>query len=221
MSIKKATPPDVIEQLAQASLNQLPRFAHKKLAAFLATRKKPLRLADCLPVWNLGLDPLVREPTLSAAKQIAWRFFVLSGDKAIAATEIALSPDGGQPHWSHLSYDPRIRTNLDAVRRTRSNPRYRRGSYAMRLLRIPALDLNALLWLKPLNKGKDVVIPMVSIALLRPGWPYSVETLFTRVNSRAVRRLATSTRPPKISRSASDSRERLAPTTTKRASRRS
>lgn len=202
MSIKQTTPPDLVEQLAQASLNHLPRLAHAKLAAFLSTRKRPLRLADPLPVWDLGLNHVIGERGLSAATQVAWRFFVLSGDKAIAATEVAIGPDGGQAHWSHLSYDPRIRRHLDAVRRARSSARYRKSSFAMRLLRIPALDLIALLWLKAPNKGEDVLIPMNSNPLLRPGWPYSVSKLFARANGQAIRRLAASTKPPSRSQRA-------------------
>jgi hypothetical protein len=212
MSIKRTTPPDLVKQLAQASLNHLPRLAHTKLAAFLSTRKKPLRLVDPLPVWDLGLNHVVGEGGLSAATQVAWRFFVLSGDKAAATTEIALSPDGGPAQWSHLSYDPRIRRHLDAVRRTRSSPRYRKGSYAMRLLRIPALDLNALLWLKPLKKREDVLIPMASNPLLRPGWPYSVPKLFARAHGQAIRRLAASTMPPSRSRRAKGPGKKARPT---------
>ena len=207
MSIKKAAPPSRIEELARRSLKDLPLLAHKKLAAFLAKRKRRSRLADPIPVWHLGLDQVVGEAGLSAAKRVGWRFFVLSGSKPVAATEIAFDPQGGKPHWSHLSFDPRLGTYLATLRCAASSGRFGKGEYAMRLLRIPSLDLNALLWLKSKKKEGDLLIPMAPVPLLRRGWYYSTAALFARAHGDAVRRLAASTLPAANSQKTKKSRQ--------------
>jgi hypothetical protein len=219
MSIKKTMPSTLIKGLALASLDHLSRLAHPKLAGFLATGKGPLKLANPLPVWSLGLDQVVGKDGLSDATQVAWQFFVLSGKKPIAATEVALSPSDGQPHWSHISYDPRVATYFGAIRRAFSSRKFRQGFFAMRLLRIPALDQNSLLWMKAISKGEDVIIPMASVPVLRPGWPYPVARLFDRITSHAVRRLAVSTRPPSKPRRAMGGKKNTTSTASKRTKR--
>ena len=88
-----------------------------------------------------------------------------------------------------------IRTHLAVIRRVQSERRYKKGSYEMRFLRIPSLDLNAMLWLKPLGGGQDVVIPMASTSFLRPGWHYSIPMLFKTLRKHAQRRLTASNVP--------------------------
>lgn len=186
-----------------SSLVHLSRQAPAKLAAALERAQTSARLAEPLQVFYLGIQPMVRtgEPAaaltagLAAAKAIAWRFFVLSGNRAVAATEIAMSSEGGAPYWSHISYDPRNQSRLSLIRRVQEDPRYGAVTYELRYLRIPALDLSALLWLKPAEGGEDVVIPMGYHALLRSGWPYSYPKLFDALEDHARRRLASSTLP--------------------------
>ncbi len=195
MTIKRVVPPNLIERLAEASLRDLPRLSQPKFLRYLETNKKPVRLVNPIEVWSIGLESMIGEASLSDATTIAWRFLVVCRGRAVASTEVAFDRDSGQPHWSHFSFDPRIPTHQAAIHRNSAKFRSRKISYDMRFLRIPALDLNALLWFKPNGKGEDVIIPMASIALLRPGWPYSVQKLFSKVEAEARRRLAVAALP--------------------------
>jgi hypothetical protein len=138
---------------------------------------------------------MVGVPSLVAARPVAWRYFVLIGDHAAAATEIRTAGEGGLPRWSYHSYDPRNQTRFAAVQRAARDERYQGTAYVARYLRIPSLDLTALLWLKPRRGDDDIVIPLGRQAFLRPGWPYTLPGLFRSLKRHALRRLACSNLP--------------------------
>jgi hypothetical protein len=196
MAIVKPSPPAAVVEAARSSLIHLSRPAFGKTPAIPDSVTESARLEEALQVFCLGLRSMVGYVTLAAAEAVAWRFFVISGTRAIASTEIAIDKAGGPPYWSHMSYDPRTQTRLSVIRRVERDPRYETGSYELRFLRVPALDLSALLWLKSEGTGQDAVIPMGAQAFVRPGWPYVPEKLFAALEGHARSRLAASTVPP-------------------------
>jgi hypothetical protein len=195
MRAVEPTPQSEVRKLAESSLLHFLERTPRITLAASRRPERPVRLDEPLRVFYLGLRRMVENPGLEDATSVAWRFFVLRGRRVLGATEVALNGRDGSPCWSHVSYDPRIQTHLSVLRRVKQDPRYEGVSYELRFLRIPALDLNALLWLKPVKSGQEFVIPMGSIALLRPGWPYSVDKLFYAVQGLARRRLADSSVP--------------------------
>jgi hypothetical protein len=195
MAIARPEPPKLIEEAAEASLEHVSRQASGKSATFIQKAQGSLRLSNPMLVFYLGLRSIIADSNLSAAKAIAWRFLVLVGSRVVASTEIALDKGDGRPYWSHVSYDPRAQTHFSVIKRVQRDPHYEMSRYEMRFLRISALDLNALMWLKATTDDKDVLIPMGSVAIVRPGWPYSVPKLFKTVERHAHRRLNSSSIP--------------------------
>jgi hypothetical protein len=190
-------PTDEIEERAESSLAYLSAHGFEHSDAALERVRKSARVADPLRVFYLGLRSAVGDPSLAEAELVAWRFFVLRGNHAVASTEIAVNAQGGSPRWSHISYDPRIQTHLSVIRRVQVDRRYQDDSYELRFLRVPALDQNALLWLAPTGTGENLLIPMGRQSVLRAGWPYSLAQWFQAVESHAQQRLtSTSVRGP-------------------------
>jgi len=194
MAVSTPAPPSGIEDLARTSLSYLSAHAFGNSEEAVDRLRRSARVADPLRVYYLGLRPVITEPGLSDAEVVAWRFFVMRGNRAVAATEIGV-PAEGAPRWSYISYDRRIQTQLAVLKRVRRDPRYRRASYEARFLRVPSLDVNALLWLKPLDSGEDLLIPMGAQSVVRAGWPYSAAKWFALVEGHAQRRLKSSTAP--------------------------
>ena len=192
MAITTPLPSNEIEQLAEFSLGHLSAHGFGHSEAALERMRKSARVANPLRVFYLGLRSTLGDPSLAAAELIAWRFFILRGNHAVAATEIAVDAQGGSPRWSHISYDPRIQTHLSVMRRVQANPRYEKAFRELRFLRVPALDQNALLWLVPSGTGENLLIPMGRQSMLRAGWPYSLTQWFQAVESHAQRRLTSS-----------------------------
>jgi hypothetical protein len=196
MGIAMPAPPSIVEQTAEASLRHLSSRAIVQSTKSERIAKGPFQLADTLEVFCLGLLNVTTDSNLEAAMAIAWRFFVVSGDSPVAITEVVVGKRLEKPYWSHMSYDSRLRTHLSVIRRIRIDPRFQTRNYELRFLRIPSLDLNALLWLKGAEGLQDILIPMASIPFLRPGWHYSVPKLFDSVRKPAQRRLAATNAPP-------------------------
>ena len=112
MAITIPLPTDEIEERAESSLAYLSAHGFEHSDAALERVRKSARVADPLRVFYLGLRSAVGDPSLAEAELVAWRFFVLRGNHAVASTEIAVNAQGGSPRWSHISYDPRIQTHL-------------------------------------------------------------------------------------------------------------
>jgi hypothetical protein len=195
MGITRPTPPASVVQLAEESLAHVSPQAFKESPTGSRRAQETAYLEEPLLVFCLGLRPVAEDSTLDAAELVAWRFFVMSGNRPVASTEVGVNRQDKPAFWSHTSYDTRIRAQISLIRRAQSDPRYQSGSYEMRFLRIPALDLNGLLWLKGSYGSQDIVIQMTSIGGLRAGWPYSVEKLFSKIRKHAQRRLAASNAP--------------------------
>jgi hypothetical protein len=92
-------------------------------------------------VYHLGLKDPVHGHIPEHARPGAWRFMLVDGDDALAAVEVR-ERDGNYV-FSDLNAGPFVASTVEAVRRLE---RFGEAPHEMRLLRVPALYLEAL-WL--------------------------------------------------------------------------
>jgi hypothetical protein len=189
MPIREPVPSNKAFEAARQACNFVSARAIKVNEKSLADVRAILRAHLPVRVYVLSANSVIEHNTLESAKPVAWRFFIMRGKRPIAATETTLEDHKEGPRWAHTSYDPRIRAYFNSIQRIRRDPRYARGNFEMRFLRIPGLDFNGLLWLRPASSGEDRVIPMTANLLLRPGWPYTVDKLFAKLRDRATSRM--------------------------------
>src|ERR1035438_7610112 len=97
MGVIQPSPPELVEELARSSLLHLSRPASGKPSAALQRAERSAGVAEPVQVFYMGLRPMAGDASLAAAEAIAWRFFVLSGGRALAATEIALNRSRPSP----------------------------------------------------------------------------------------------------------------------------
>jgi hypothetical protein len=190
MGIEKPAPPQQISEIAASMLNRLPQLSVGGVAPAVRAARGKATVAEPHKVYTLGLDGIVEDANLARTKMVGWRYLVMSGDQALASTEVKQDDQGGAPEFSHLSASVHGPNSLAEIRKAEQDPRYRQGSYELRLLKIPGLDLRAL-WLKDKRGNDDVLIPIAPThsKLLTPSRPYSVQELIAAVRELARKRL--------------------------------
>jgi len=199
MSIRQPSPSPRIRSLAQRVCRDVSPTVLRSAPGKLNQVRATLRAAHPLKVYLLGTLALVERATLDAARPVAWRFLILRGQRPVAATEITLEESERGARWMYTSYDSRHRRQLQTIERMLSNPSHAGKRYELRFLRIPGLDLNALLWLHSADGADDRIVHLGASHMLRAGWQYPAEKALARLRPHAERRRrpnpATSRRP--------------------------
>ncbi|MEU6084946.1 hypothetical protein [Streptomyces sp. NPDC047108] len=97
-------------------------------------------LAPELPLPVHVLDRVVSHQGIPRTRLAGWRFLVRGGDRAVAAAETMLTPDGWA--FSHFFEGPYVASTERALRQAEALP----GTYQPRLLSVPELYMITL-WL--------------------------------------------------------------------------
>jgi hypothetical protein len=181
MNVKRPTPSRKVRELAGKAARDSSPAALNLGKAKLHNVRKDLLATHPLKVYFLGTLAVIEHPSLEAAVPVAWRFLILRGKRTVASTEITLEESDRGPRWTHTSYDPRLRRHMKTIERIVSDAEVRKGRFELRLLRIPGLDLNGILWLHSIGGAGDRVVQLGASPMLRAGWPYSVEQFLARL----------------------------------------
>ncbi len=144
-----------------AALEGVAQFLEPQLSALGGSGTESLAghdLAAPHEVYTLDLDQLGKK--LKGAKSTGWRYFVMSGDHAVAAAEVDRPAKGTTeaPTFSNLNMGGFVASSLAALKTAEELPMVQREDFQFRLLQIPALHVMAL-WLH--GKTHDLLLPLV------------------------------------------------------------
>lgn len=120
-----------------------------------------LGMAAPHPVFNLGLDSVESPDWLNLVEMTGWRYFVTSEAGVIAAAEASSESAGGPVKGTMTNSGPFVIGTEKALASVESDPKVAKGSFALGLLRVPALYVVAL-WLRGEGKsaGTDWLVPV-------------------------------------------------------------
>jgi hypothetical protein len=126
-------------------------------AGIRASSSDNLELTSPHEVFNIGLDDLVRDASLTAAQPVGWRYLVSEGGTVIASAET--TGGGGQQDqvFSQFSQGPFAAATAQALATVRASDHVRDVDVEARVLRIPALHFMAV-WLHA--AGGDTLVPL-------------------------------------------------------------
>jgi len=170
-----APPADGYDVLRQA----ITRLSTAGGAAAQATNvSDPSKLQAALPheVYTLGSTDITQGRHLSRARLTSWRFLLQYGSKTIAAIELACDARGGKLRFASIDSGPLAQGTRDAVSHAEALNSVQAGSYELRVLKAPSVYVMAL-WLKNLEMGDDIVIPISTPAPAGAAHPSLVRRL--------------------------------------------
>lgn len=121
--------------------------------ALAAAKPASLALAAPHPVFQLALDDVGKPGALERAGMTGWRYLVTSGKNVIAAAHASAKSRSARASFSHVNEGPFVNSAQTALAQAEAWPEIRDGRYALGLLSVPALYVEAL-WLRD-EDGKD------------------------------------------------------------------
>lgn len=113
------------------------------------------------PVFNLGLDSLDSPDWMNRVEMTGWRYFVTSDGGVVAAAEASSESAEGPVKGTMTNIGPFVIGSEKALALVEADPKVARGSFALGLLRVPALYVVAL-WLRGEGRsaGTDWFVPV-------------------------------------------------------------
>lgn len=203
MPLHLASQPAQATQRLRAALQAFQSQARLGPEFLSQTPLAQLRAAAPHPVYDLDLDELAKGHGLDKARLSSWRYLLYRGAELLAATELAIHPDSGEPAEVGdallINEGQFVSATAEAIRIAEVHNGVRQGSYVLRLLRCSALYVMAL-WLQDNtdnadnadNAGAgDVVIPLAPAPEpLQAGHVYSGAEFIKLLHQPAVARAA-------------------------------
>jgi hypothetical protein len=153
MALRLVQPGAQVAQLVQDRLVGYVADQGFRTRELAAAKPATLGLAAPHPVFQLGLDQAGQPGAIQQAAMTGWRYLVTSGRKVIAAAHASASSRGGRATFSHLNEGPFVASTESALAKAEAWPEVRDGRYALGLLSVPALYVEAL-WLRD-EDGRD------------------------------------------------------------------
>jgi hypothetical protein len=140
----------------------------------------PPTLSDPHQVFTMDRAELLGGAGLDKAKAVGWRYLggpqgtLGGGAPSPSPTVVAeVAVNKGVPSFSHRQEGwlaKRTRETMDLAAKL---PQVNAGSYELRMLRLPSVQLTDAIWLKNKGAGKDIIIPIASKSPeLAPGKVY-------------------------------------------------
>ena len=126
-------------------------------------------------VFLMSAGDVLASGALDNSRPAAWRYILqqpadLKGGVARVTAEVTETQGGYR--FANLQHGWITEATRNAVQYARSLPQVANGSFDLRMLRIPALLLDAL-WLKNRDQGEDLVVPIASrCPVVRPNTVY-------------------------------------------------
>ena len=191
MRRKALDPPAECRAVADAaSFDYGPSAAESGLEYARVAEPEPEDNQDALPVYTLGVEELVAGTGLNSAEYSGWQF-LSERSTGVVGTEVRQVADAGVHEFGHFALGPFPVAALSAVRNLVTQPDD--GiDYEMRLLRVPALLLEAL-WL---HSDRDILLPLEPAPTpLTAGELYESSRFFAVIQQTAVRSLMTDNSP--------------------------
>jgi hypothetical protein len=142
-----------------------------------------------VPVYELGLDDLAAGRGSNAARLVAWRYLLITGNKARQAAEIIPDPASGGSRFGALTTGF-VSGMEEAVRVADQLPEVQKGTYEMRALRIPAMYIMAV-WLKDQKVKQDRFIVMPpAFPPIKPLIAYGPADFLTALQAMAAKKVS-------------------------------
>jgi hypothetical protein len=140
------------------------------------------------PVYELSLDDLVAGRGLEAARLVAWRYLLVTNQKAQQAAEIFPAAGGGSRFGALTTGF--VAAEEQAVTLADQLPEVQQGTYEIRSLRVPALYVVAI-WLKDQQGDEDrfLVLPP-AFPPLQTFHPYPAADLVSLLQRAAAQKAA-------------------------------
>ena len=161
MSIKIPPPPKESMQVLISGLQKLPPAAVGGAAPMTLedARSPESNISFPHKVYNLGLRDIVFGKAIDAAQLVSWRYLINEGTRGTAAAEVNYDEKKQSNQFAQLNYGAFASATLEEINKVVDNRQFQKGSYELRVLRVPALYVTAL-WLKDLQNNQDIVIPI-------------------------------------------------------------
>jgi len=152
------------------------------------------------PVFALSNSAILRSPRLAEAQCVAWRILVQDWMRTIGALEFSCDPRGQNLRFSSFDTGPFAEETREAVTRAETMSAVRAADFELRVLRASGVYLMAL-WLKALEGGEDIVVPLNPGGPARPpatlgGGPRSPRDLLQELRGPAETAMGFDSRPP-------------------------
>lgn len=166
MALTVPTPPAASRQSLEEGLVRLPGRTKQALTTMAAAGEPPA-VSDSHQIFTLNPQEIAGGAGLDAARAVGWRYTVnqpsasLVGGSAPATAEV--SETDGIHRFSHLQHGWLADATRRAIAAAQSLPQIAGQPFELRLLRLPALLVDAL-WLKNTGGGEDLVVPIASLS---------------------------------------------------------
>jgi hypothetical protein len=153
MALRLVQPGADVARLVQDKLADYAVQRGFRTRALAAAKPASLALAAPHPVFQLALDDVGKQGALDRAAMTGWRYLVTSGKNVIAAAHASATSRSARAAFSHVNEGPFVTSAQTALAQAEQWPDIRDGRYALGLMSVPALYVEAL-WLRD-EDGKD------------------------------------------------------------------
>jgi hypothetical protein len=190
MSIVFSQPPLDLLEAVKAEMNLHLVNEQLTISAMRGLDAQSVTLDSAHKVFNLGLDDILANKTLTDLKPNAWRFLVRSASTPVAAAESTLKGSTGTSQLTSVNSGAFVAGTVEAFSAANNETSLAARDYEPRLLRIPALYVFAL-WLHT-KEGVGDTIRVIAPApnYLKVGRPYTPNEFLSLLREPARQRLA-------------------------------
>ncbi len=134
-----------------------------------------------MQVFTLGLDSIDRPQIDPDRARRGWLFLTGDPPDPVVATEVYEPGGGAEPRVVNVSRESHHRKTRRMAEGVETLPETRGNDYKMRVLRVPALGVEAF-WLKAEKPDEDLVVPFRSLDRdILTGQPYKSERFLERI----------------------------------------
>jgi hypothetical protein len=165
MTLHVVQPPAATLRVARTVLGRLSGgTGFLTRGALAASSRDDLWLSAPHPVFNIGVDDIERSDAIARTRMTGWRFFVLSGGRAVATMELAASRRRDAGRFARLTDGRMAASSARAIARAEAGTLTSGGGYALGMVRVPALGVSAL-WLRDRDQAgrHDLFAPVGSV----------------------------------------------------------
>jgi hypothetical protein len=135
--------------------------------------RQALWLAAPHPVFNLPVHGLAAQASFESARMTGWRYVACSNDEAVATVELSAQDHEALPRFARITDGRLAESVTQALGWAERSARVSRGRYVLGMLRLPALQVQAL-WLRHAQADgvHDLFVPLAPVpGPLVPGAP--------------------------------------------------
>jgi len=184
MALIIPTPPTESMQALQHAVATYPEIRNRTGAINAAQTE------GMLPhrVFTVGLAELVSGDFVTQARFVGWRYLIRQDGGAGVSAEVDVAPTG-EHRFAQLNEGPFVGQTADLISQMQASDRVQNGTYELNVLRIPGIYVMAL-WLRDMNGGEDIVIPMSpTVETLEPWRQYDASEISPILAQAATERL--------------------------------